>query len=394
MFSEIIKSLFITSLTGSVLAGIIALAKPVTRKFFGYAWHYYIWLAVLIVFLLPVRISLPQNTAVPVVIEKEAQMQDTPQSAPVEVKESDTPATATAPAPQAASSDNLSWLLQTLRGSGQIHLGLLWLTGAIGLMLMYLTGYFLLLRKIRKTSQETACSELGQYTSRKVRVLESNAIVMPFMTGVFRPMLILHKRTFTPEQLHNILRHEITHFNRRDILYKWFAVIVKCVHWFNPVMYYVARQINTECEISCDLSATAKMSDDEERSYVETILSMLSVRKTKGIPLTTGMAGSKRIIKRRLEMMKNKKRTGKIMSVLSAVLAVFILSTTVFASGVLSDLAADDYTIELLNNGEKIELENKPFIENGEVYVPLQETFEKVGVLDDETAYISYATGK
>lgn len=78
-------------------------------------------------------------------------------------------------------------------------------------------------------------------------------------------------------------------------------------------------------------------------------------------------------------MMKSKKRTSKIMSVLSAVIAIALLSTTVFASGALADLAADDYTVEILNNGEKIELINKPFIENGEVYVPLRETMEKAG---------------
>ena len=91
--------------------------------------------------------------------------------------------------------------------------------------------------------------------------------------------------------------------------------------------------------------------------------------------------------------MKNKKKTSKIMSVVSAVIAVFLLSTTVFASGVLSDLAADDYTIEILNNGEKIELENSPFIENDEVYVPLRETFEKVG-FNEANSRIVWNDGK
>lgn len=396
MFGEIIKSLFITSLAGSVLAGILALAKPVTRRVFGYAWHYYIWLAVLIVFLLPVRISLPQNTAAPVVIGQEVQTQDAPQSAPAEINKADAPAIATK---VPALPDTLAWLRQMLRSSGQRYLVLLWLTGAIGLLLTYLMGYFLLLRKIRKTSAEIACPELRQYTSRKVRVLESSAISMPFMTGVFRPMLILPKRAFTPEQLHNILRHEMTHFRRRDILYKWFAAIVKCVHWFNPVIYYVARQINTECEISCDLSATAKMNQDEEQCYVETILSMLSLRKTKAIPLTTGMAESKKILKRRFEMMKNRRNTSRLMSVLSAVLAVFMLSTTVFASGVLSGLNEDTYTIMFSNNAitdEEFEFQNKAFIENGEVYMPLRDLFYVVGAVthNDDGSYINWDNGK
>lgn len=93
-------------------------------------------------------------------------------------------------------------------------------------------------------------------------------------------------------------------------------------------------------------------------------------------------------------MIKNKKTTSRFMSVLSAVIAVIMLSTTVFASGVLSDLTTDDYTIEILNNGEKIELTNKPFIENGEVYVPLRELFEKMGIMSNPENYINWDNGK
>lgn len=93
-------------------------------------------------------------------------------------------------------------------------------------------------------------------------------------------------------------------------------------------------------------------------------------------------------------MIKNKKTTSRFMSVISAVIAVAMLSTTVFASGVLSDLTTDDYTIEITNNAEKIELKNKPFIENGEVYVPLRELFEKMGIMSNPENYINWDNGK
>ena len=57
-----------------------------------------------------------------------------------------------------------------------------------------------------------------------------------------------------------------------------------------------------------------------------------------------------------------------------------MLGTTVFASGELSDMATDDYTVEITNNGDKVELINKPFVENGEVYLPLREMFEKLNI--------------
>lgn len=93
-------------------------------------------------------------------------------------------------------------------------------------------------------------------------------------------------------------------------------------------------------------------------------------------------------------MIKNVKRTSKFMSVVSAVIAAVMLSTTVFASGVLSDLTMDDYTVEFINNGEKIEFTNKPFVKNSEAYLPLREVFEKVGIMEHPDSKILWNDGK
>ena len=273
-------------------------------------------------------------------------------------------------------------------------LAYVWLIGAIALMLLNVVRYVRLNIKIRKNGEVISCPETGEYTDRKINVRVWENIASPFMTGIFRPTLILPKTELSEEQLHNILRHEMTHFKRHDILYKWFAEFVKCVHWFNPISWYVSKQITSECEISCDMSVTKNMTDSEEMSYVSTILSLLPTGKSKQLPLTTQMASSKKILKRRFIMIKNKKTTSRFMSVISAVIAVAMLSTTVFASGILSDLTTDDYTIEILSNGEKIELTNKPFIENDEVYLPLRETLTNIGTLNHTGSYITWDNGK
>lgn len=69
-------------------------------------------------------------------------------------------------------------------------------------------------------------------------------------------------------------------------------------------------------------------------------------------------------------MIKNKKKTGRIVSVISAVIAVVMLSATVFASGVFSDLTTDDYTVEIPNNGDKTEYTVKiPDSWSGKYYI-------------------------
>lgn len=394
MIGEIFKAILIMSLVGSVLTGIISLFRPITKKIFGYSWHYYIWLCVLFVMLIPVRFNINPTTA-PSIITQTAQTEQTAQQTSVgnqpETVEN-VIQTDTAQKPQVLQKVFGIW--NRIVYNRVSILAWLWLISAMLLILLNIARYISLNVKIRKNGEIISLSEIGEYTNRKINVHVWESIASPFMTGVIKPTLILPKAKLSDEQLHNILCHEMTHFKRRDILYKCFAEFVKCVHWFNPVIWYVTRQIATECEISCDIAVTKNMSDSEEMSYINTILSLLPTGKSKQLPLTTQMASSKKILKRRFIMIKNKKTTSKFMSAISAVIAVFMLSTMVFASGVLSDLTTDDYTIEILNNGEKIELTNKPFIENGEVYLPLRETLTNIGTLNHTGSYITWDNGK
>lgn len=82
-------------------------------------------------------------------------------------------------------------------------------------------------------------------------------------------------------------------------------------------------------------------------------------------------------------MIKNVKKTSKLMSVVSAVVAVVMLGTTVFASGVLQNgLNDNSIKYEVYNGNKKISLSNQPFIYDGEYYLPLRETLNGFDVTD------------
>ncbi len=389
MIGELFKALLITSLAGSAFAVVISLLRPITKKLFGYSWHYYIWLCVLFVMLMPVRFNVntkPEpNIATQTIQTQQETVIEQPETTENVVQ------TVLVQKPQLLQKTTV--ILDRIIYNRMNISAYLWLIGAIALILLNVVRYVRLNIKIRKNGEVISCPETGEYTGRKINVRVWENVASPFMTGIFRPTLILPKTELSSEQLDNILRHEMTHFKRHDILYKWFAEFVKCVHWFNPMAWYVSKQIAAECEISCDMAVTKNMSGSEEMSYISTILSLLPTGKSKQLPLTTQMASSKKFLKRRFVMIKNKKTTSRFMSVLSAVIAAIMLSTTVFASGLLSDLTTDDYTIEILSGGEKIELKNKPFIENGEVYVPLRELIDKSFSKDDGVTDIKWNDG-
>ncbi len=386
MIGELFKVLLITSLAGSALAVVVSLLRPITKKLFGYSWHYYIWLCVLFVMLMPVRFNV--NTTPTTNIATQAVQ--TQQTVVGEQPETTENVVQTAPAqkPQLLQKATVIW--DRIIYNRTNILAYLWLTGAIALMLLNAVRYVRLNIKIRKTGEVISCPETREYTDRKINVRVWENVASPFMTGIFRPTLILPKTELSGEQLDNILRHEMTHFKRHDILYKWFAEFVKCVHWFNPISWYISKQIAAECEISCDMSVTKNMTESEEMSYINTILSLLPTGKSKQLPLTTQMASSKNILKRRFIMIKNKKTTSRFMSVISAVIAAIMLSTTVFASGIIQNsVASNDIKYEVYNGDNKIALKNEPFIYGSEYYLPLRDILGGFSVND-----IVYADGE
>lgn len=330
MLVNIFKTILITSLTGTSLAIILTMVKPLTKKFFSSNWHYYMWLAVLVIMLIPVSIRLPEKPHP----DLESFSVETQTQTAV-----GTPITPIEQAPVLADSADAEEIPETPRVI-PIDLmrlaAVLWLTIAMILFLARLAGYAAFLRRLRRSSVSIYCQELAEFTDRKIETLVSDTISSPFMTGIFKPMLVLPKAEFTPEQLHNILAHEITHFKRKDIWYKWFALAVKCIHWFNPAVYFICVQINKECEISCDLAVVRNMTKDQKAGYIDTILRLLSAGSSKSASLTTGMALSKRTLKTRFLMIKNKKNIGRRAVILSVILAAMALAVTAFAGGIVN----------------------------------------------------------
>ncbi len=381
--NEVMQNILLLSAVGSVLALVLLCIKPLTKRLFTPKWQYYVWLTVLIVMVLPVKLSLPAEPVQITPIENTSSQ--TQQITPEAQQEPAQPAAleeiAQRPALRIPDIPN---------GIVRIS-GFLWLAVAALLLGYRMTKYIMFLRTIKKYSVPECSLENipKRLTVRKTELLDA-----PLIVGLIKPVLYLPQTEIKEDELDYILLHELTHYRRHDLLYKWFAMLVSSIHWFNPFVYIVSRQIDEECEVSCDYEVCKTLTEPQKKDYMAMILDFVQTAIRKKRPLTTQMASSKKILKRRFLMMKTKKTTSKFVSVLSVVLALAMLSTTVFASGVLSGLTEDNYTVEITNNGEVIELVNKPFIENGEVYVPLREMLEKLNMMNNPGSYINWNNGK
>lgn len=76
----------------------------------------------------------------------------------------------------------------------------------------------------------------------------------PVAAGVWK------KVVFVPESWNEwnvstqriVLDHELMHHRRRDPLWRWVAELACVVHWFNPMVIWMARRLALQCEFACD----------------------------------------------------------------------------------------------------------------------------------------------
>ena len=102
-------------------------------------------------------------------------------------------------------------------------------------------------------------------------------ISSPCLCGVLRPVVLLNDAALENERYFDLaLRHELTHFRRRDIWLKTLALWVNALHWFNPLAWYMVRLVERDTELACDEAALNALSPEEHAAYGQTILSAVS----------------------------------------------------------------------------------------------------------------------
>ena len=93
---------------------------------------------------------------------------------------------------------------------------------------------------------------IGSEGNIEVRML--HGIKGPVAAGVFRQVVFVPESwsSWTNENQRIAMLHEMAHHHRRDPLWRLLAGIACAVHWFNPLVWWMARRLAIQCEFACD----------------------------------------------------------------------------------------------------------------------------------------------
>lgn len=182
-----------------------------------------------------------------------------------------------------------------------------YLAGAAAFLLCQGVSYVRFRRTVRRWRSGVTRGDyraLLQDTARSLNVTAPEmfvceAISTPAVTGVLHPRLLLPHERYDVQELRYILRHELCHLKRRDMLLKLVLLAANAMHWFNPVVYLMLRQADEDIELACDSAATDGLDRAERAAYSRTLLAAVQSH-VRALPATTCFGGTVERLKRRI----------------------------------------------------------------------------------------------
>ena len=207
--------------------------------------------------------------------------------------------------------------------------GMIWLSVGGLLLAWRVVSYLLARRALFRAAVPSGRVE-------KVPVCVHPKVKSPMVVGLFHPAIFL-PQGLTEEGRHMVLYHELCHIKRQDVAYKALFLWVNCVHWFNPLVWWLSRAAGRNVELCCDDEVLRGKDRAFRRQYGEVLLAVAAGRG--GPILSTQFGGSMAEMKKRLSNLFIPKKNSRILVI--SVLLCTLLSGMLVACRPYQKEAAD-----------------------------------------------------
>lgn len=381
--NELLQAMLQCTLT---MTGITILAlgiSPLLQRKYASRGIYALWVVVLLGFLIPLRLPASKSAVrvyVPRVVTQplQAAMQTPP---PMQGGGQTTGSVAV------HSGRKLSQITVA-----QVLLGLYGM-GALMVLVMKTQRHIRFMRAVRRWAREEDAPErLRGYEraknalqmKRAPKLMRCAAVDSPMLVGVFHPRILLPDDAPDGEALEMVLRHELIHYRRGDLLIKVAALLSSTIHWFNPTVHMAVRMADYYCELSCDAQAVEAATMEARALYSHAILAALRPRRSKASALTTSFRAGKRTLKGRLMGIMNAKQLRKRGGILA--LAALVLTLGIGTSFVLAQtqegLLTEPMTVE-----ELIQVNEDSFAKMRTTSESIYDVVDNLGIPENLEAY-------
>ncbi len=164
--------------------------------------------------------------------------------------------------------------------SSVMILQILWIVGAVTSALYRMNTYIITKKRIRNYKRlralefSEAVKRINKELGRKAKfcLVTSEELVTPCIFGVFRPYIGIPELELEPEEIYLIMKHEILHYYRGDMIVKILCEASKAVYWWNPCVYMLGDLVSNMQEINVDFRIVKGLSKMEQLEYVDCLV--------------------------------------------------------------------------------------------------------------------------
>lgn len=327
-----------TALTGSAVTLAWLAVNALLGKRLPALWHYRVLKLALFLFLVPVwplaalaaRLTANLAPAAPVITPELMPALQIPVTAlPVAPV---SPAVPVAEAAPVALSVDLFQILTAV-----------WAIGAAVVLGYKLWVYIRFRRSVLRQNQAVSDPEIlevfaackSQLGLRQSVALRENPLVpTPLSTGLLRPVVVLPALSLSREELHYLFLHELTHIKRHDLWVRFFSMLAAALHWYDPLVYVLNKQIKDLSEQSCDERVSAPLDRGERFAYGSVLLKLAADTVAGPCEWAVSLSAKDTIERRLIRVLHSEKLKGRKR------LLALALAAAILACGTAAALAA------------------------------------------------------
>lgn len=288
--------LYLMSLYGSIMILAVLLFRGLLKNRLPKFVFPVLWSVVLLRLLLPFSISSPFSAPVPSIplfetlenltfaeeaIVQEGTLMDS--NAPLEPI-TEASFTAVAPATDVASATDREYSIaltipNTFFNARTVLfcVYLLGIAATLGILLVQKYQYSGRLRnRLLLEQNETINGILREMNMGHILVFSNDEIASPLVCGLLHPCIYLPTRMDfdNKELLRHILAHETMHIKRGDNWLKALMLAAICLHWYNPLIWLMAKCFSSDLETACDAAVLRKQDESYRKGYAASLLTM------------------------------------------------------------------------------------------------------------------------
>ena len=121
-----------------------------------------------------------------------------------------------------------------------------------------------------------------------VAICELEDLRSPVAAGVFKRVIFVPASwsSWSEESRRVVLEHELAHHRRRDPLWRLLAEVTCAIHWYHPLVRWMARRFVMQCEYACDAMVLREGID--AKAYARVLCDFAEERSVS--PLALSMA--------------------------------------------------------------------------------------------------------